>query len=558
MIRPLITLTIASMLLVGCQSTRSAEAPTNVASAPTTKVELTTDPIPTDTPKTSEVQSLSDVRKAVVRIVAEGAFIEPSIGEREVKIGGGSGFIIDPTGIAVTNNHVVTGAGRIKVFLDGEEDARDAEILGASECSDLAVIKIDGENFPYLNWSDQDIAVNTAVHVTGYPDGDSEFTSVSGTISRAKANGESDWSAVKTVFEHTAPTRPGNSGSPVVNDQGRVVGIDYAGIQEEQRHFAISWTEALKIVNGLRKGENISSIGINGVAVSGEVEGKNISGIWVRSVRAGSPADKARIEAGDLITNIAGIPMAKESTMTEYCDVIRQNNNKTIDIEVLRYAKQQIMKGQINGRELEIVATTNTEPSTSKDPDDNIISYEDDFRSDTGRWETDDNEYFSSEISDGEYRIIIKSPNSYHTATPNYIKQTTNTMGIWADIKTEGNSRAGVAVRYSQNNNDESSFYTCWIDGQQHYGCFVAVDSKWTTLSEQVESKIIRVDEFNRVGLISEDGRISLIINDVEIVSFRDDRIEAGLPALYLENFDTVAGASFKNVRIKLLPDEPQ
>jgi len=67
-------------------------------------------------------------------------------------MGSGSGFIIDPGGIAVTNNHVVTGAARIKVYFSGSEKAYNARILGVSECSDLAVIDIEGDGYPYLDW----------------------------------------------------------------------------------------------------------------------------------------------------------------------------------------------------------------------------------------------------------------------------------------------------------------------------------------------------------------------------------------------------------------------
>ena len=58
-------------------------------------------------------------------------------------------MIIDPSGIAVTNNHVVTGAATLKVFLEGETEPRNATVLGASECWDLAVIDIEGDDFPY-------------------------------------------------------------------------------------------------------------------------------------------------------------------------------------------------------------------------------------------------------------------------------------------------------------------------------------------------------------------------------------------------------------------------
>ncbi|MGH2621494.1 MAG: S1C family serine protease, partial [Anaerolineales bacterium] len=79
--------------------------------------------------RTGAVSSLEDVKQAVVQIVAEGTFIDPEFGLQVNAAGSGSGFIIDPSGIAVTNNHVVTGAALLKVYVAGEQDPRNARVL---------------------------------------------------------------------------------------------------------------------------------------------------------------------------------------------------------------------------------------------------------------------------------------------------------------------------------------------------------------------------------------------------------------------------------------------
>ena len=80
------------------------------------------------------------------------------------------GFIIDPSGIAITNNHVVTGAALLKVWVGGNKDkVYSAKVLGASECSDLAVIKIDGSDFPYLQWHEGTPNVGLDIYAAGYP-----------------------------------------------------------------------------------------------------------------------------------------------------------------------------------------------------------------------------------------------------------------------------------------------------------------------------------------------------------------------------------------------------
>ncbi len=94
------------------------------------------------------VSSLDGVQSATIQIEAQGTFIDPEVGQVSNAAGRGSGFIIDPSGIAVTNNHVVTGAALLKVYVAGESQARNATILGVSECSDLAVIDIEGDGYP--------------------------------------------------------------------------------------------------------------------------------------------------------------------------------------------------------------------------------------------------------------------------------------------------------------------------------------------------------------------------------------------------------------------------
>jgi serine protease Do len=160
----------------------TADEPT---AAPTQAPTNTPEPAPTDAPTeaptntpeppatpSSAVTSRSDVDEAVVQIVAEGTFIDPEYGLLANAAGSGSGFIIDPTGLAVTNNHVVTGAALLDVYLQGEDRPRNARILGVSECSDLAVIDIEenpGEQLPYLVWYEGPIETGLEVYTAGFP-----------------------------------------------------------------------------------------------------------------------------------------------------------------------------------------------------------------------------------------------------------------------------------------------------------------------------------------------------------------------------------------------------
>ena len=296
--------------------------------------------------------SLEDVQAATIRIMSQGSFEDPQVGTMMNVPGQGSGFIIDPSGIAITNNHVVTGAAFIEVFLEGEEDPRNAKILGVSECSDLAVIDIDGEDFPYLEWYEGDLSVGQDVYAAGFPlFGNEEYTLTRGIISKAQADGETNWASVDHVLEIDATINGGNSGGPLVTSDGQVAGINYAGRDDTRQGFSISRDEALDVVEMLQQGQDHNSIGINGQAVLSD-DG-SIAGIWVASVASGTPADNAGVQSGDIITHLEGLVLATDGTMADYCDILRGHDAADVlKIEVLRFATQEILAGQLNGAEL--------------------------------------------------------------------------------------------------------------------------------------------------------------------------------------------------------------
>ncbi len=303
------------------------------------------------------VSSLEEVQDAVVRIEAQGTFIDPQFGLQVNSAGGGSGFIIDPSGIAITNNHVVTGAALLRVYVNGESEARNAEILGVSECSDLAVIDIDGDGFPYLSWYDDEVNVGLEAYAAGYPFGDPEFTLTKGIVSKARADGESNWASVNYVLEHDATINFGNSGGPLVESNGRVVGVNYAHSSVGLNQFyAIKADEAIPVIERMRQGENVDSIGINGVAIISD-DGA-LSGIWVSSVKSGSPADIAGAEPGDVIMTLEGMVLSTDGTMADYCDILRTHSeDSTLSMEVWRYATDELLEGQINGKSLAVVSS---------------------------------------------------------------------------------------------------------------------------------------------------------------------------------------------------------
>jgi serine protease Do len=328
----------------------------------------TPEPTPEPPAKTNAVTNLQDVRLAVVQIEAEGTFIDPEVG-LQVNVGSrGTGFIISEDGIAVTNNHVVTGAALLRVYVPGETRPRNARILGVSECSDLAVIDISGDDFHYLEWYEGDINVGLKVYAAGFPLGEPEFTLTDGIVSKARADGETSWASVDWVIEHSAKINPGNSGGPLVDENGKLIGVNYAGVSATDQNYAISRDVAVSVIREMEKGEDVDSIGVNGLAVYGEVGGSPIYGVWVRSVAAGSPADKARIKAGDIIYQLQGQVLAVNGTMEDYCDILRTRRiTSTMDLTIIRFDDLTLLEGQLNGRELEVTGYFN-DIGSSTDP----------------------------------------------------------------------------------------------------------------------------------------------------------------------------------------------
>lgn len=368
-------LSILLFFLVACSSREPepTEAPAATVATEAPDAQATEEVVaPTEEPKEAEpasgaISTLDEVKNAVIQIRSEGTFVNPDFSVSYNAAGSGSGFIIDPSGLALTNNHVVTGAALMKVWIGGESGKTyNAKVLAVSECSDLALIDIEGEDFPYLDWHEGPINVGLEVYAAGFPLGEPQFTLTRGIVSKEEAGGETSWASIDYVIEHDATINPGNSGGPLLDKEGKVVGINYRG-RETNQYFAIGRDLAVNSLDKLKQGQDIEAIGINGEAFATE----EFSGIWVSSVESGSPADEAGIEGGDIITMLEDLILASDGTMSDYCDILRSHDMEdTLDIEVLRYATGEILTGQLNGRKLE---TSVTFSDTIEDESDVVV-----------------------------------------------------------------------------------------------------------------------------------------------------------------------------------------
>ena len=308
-------------------------------------------------PASAGAFDLGKIEASVAYIQTQGTFVTAD-GTAE-QVYSGSGFVFDSSGLIVTNNHVVTGGAFWKVSIGTNKTMLDAQLVGVSECSDLALLKVSG-TYPALAMSPSDPTVGEQIYVAGHPNGD-PYTLTNGIVAKPAAPADTSWASVKSEIQVTAQTYPGNSGSPVINAAGQVVGVQYAsgiaGSAIAGESFAISSSEALGIINQIKAANgNLDYIGLNGEVNSDK------TGIAIISVAPGSPADKAGIQAGDLLTNFNGTAVGTDGTKSTYCSVLRSHkSDATLTVTVSRNG--QTLTGEINGRPL--ASTGGSVPASS-------------------------------------------------------------------------------------------------------------------------------------------------------------------------------------------------
>jgi serine protease Do len=230
--------------------------------------------------------------------------------------GQGSGFIVSADGLILTNAHVVRGASEVTVKLSDRREFR-AKVLGADSRTDVAVLKVDAKNLPVVALGDpKDVQVGDAVLAIGAPFG-FEQTATQGIVS-AKGRSLPGDSFVPFI-QTDAAVNPGNSGGPLFDAQGRVIGIN-AQIYSRSGGFqglafAIPINVAMNVkdqivttgkVEHARLGVTLQDLN-QGLAESFGL--KSPDGAIVSSVAKGSAAEKARLQAGDVITRIDGEPV---------------------------------------------------------------------------------------------------------------------------------------------------------------------------------------------------------------------------------------------------------
>jgi serine protease Do len=275
---------------------------------------------------------------------------------REIETAKGTGFIISPDGYILTNNHMVGGAKKVEIELsDGREFK--AEIIGTDEPTDIAVVKIDAKNLPHLELADSDeIEVGEWVLAIGNPLG-LTHTVTAGIVS-AKGRGELGLAKFENFIQTDAAINFGNSGGPLLNLDGKVVGMNTAIVGATGSiglGFAIPINMAKHVYEQLLEDGKIErgflGIGLEelnpALAASLGLE-RNTKGVAIPSVVEDSAADKAGLKPYDVIVELNGEPVEKENDLLNRVAILKPGT--TVEVVVLRDGKRKTFNVKLGKR----------------------------------------------------------------------------------------------------------------------------------------------------------------------------------------------------------------
>ena len=260
----------------------------------------------------------------------------------------GSGVIVDPSGLLVTNHHVIENADDIKVTLSDRREF-DCDIILKDERTDLAILKIRGadESFPYVEFSDSDaVEVGDLVLAIGDPFGVGQ-TVTNGIVS-ALSRTEVGVSDYQFFIQTDAAINPGNSGGALIDMDGRLVGINTAIFSRSGGSngigFAIPSNMVRVVVDSAKKGSPVRLpwIGASFQEVTPDIaESLGIGrprGVLIVEIVPGSPAERARLATGDLVISVDGIEINDEKSLNYR--LATKGIGATVKIGIIRANKE--------------------------------------------------------------------------------------------------------------------------------------------------------------------------------------------------------------------------
>jgi putative serine protease PepD len=294
-----------------------------------------------------------------IDVGAVAAAVGPSIVTVSADIGSGddavesigTGIITTSDGEIVTNAHVVADASKVRVRLAGETEPREASLVAIDVGNDLALLRIAGTGFPPARFADPDaIAIGDEVVAIGFAlDLDGQPSVTLGIVSGLNRTVMSENGALDGLIQTDAAISSGNSGGPLVNAAGEVVGIDTAVLNgggaaaATNIGLAISNAEALPVIASLREHSAGSqrAEGYIGVGLMDRLDGGG--GAVVTTVESGAPGSNGGVEAGDIVIAVDGVAVEGQAAFIAAVrdrqpgdqvavDVLRGGNSYTLEV----------------------------------------------------------------------------------------------------------------------------------------------------------------------------------------------------------------------------------
>ena len=288
----------------------------------------------------------------------------------------GSAFFISKDGYLLTNHHVVEDASKVTIMLNDRREI-DAKVVGSDERTDVALLKVEGNNFPSLSVGNVDqLKVGQPVLAIGSPFG-FDYSASAGIVSAKSRNmmGETSVPFIQT----DVALNPGNSGGPLFNQQGQVVGVNsrifsgtggYMGLS-----FSIPIDVAMDVVDQLKKNGKVtrSYLGVmlqdidRNLAEAYKLD--KPEGSLITQVAPNSPAEKAGFKSGDVILKYNGSPISRTSELLNYLN--RTQPNQSVKLEVLRDDKPRVITATLTVAPDDTPAkvdNTNTSAKPNKGP----------------------------------------------------------------------------------------------------------------------------------------------------------------------------------------------
>jgi serine protease Do len=288
----------------------------------------------------------------------------------------GSAFFISKDGYLLTNHHVVEDASKVTIMLNDRREI-DAKVVGSDERTDVALLNVEGNNFPSLSVGNVDqLKVGQPVLAIGSPFG-FDYSASAGIVSAKSRNmmGETSVPFIQT----DVALNPGNSGGPLFNQQGQVVGVNsrifsgtggYMGLS-----FSIPIDVAMDVADQLKKNGKVtrSYLGVmlqdidRNLAEAYKLD--KPEGSLITQVAPNSPAEKAGFRSGDVILKYNGSPISRTSELLNYLN--RTQPNQSVKLEVLRDDKPKVITATLTVAPDDTPAkvdNTNTSAKPNKGP----------------------------------------------------------------------------------------------------------------------------------------------------------------------------------------------